>query len=129
MLSMKSMISGSVCAALLTLGSTAVLSQEAYEGEPTQSQTEQQQPVTDSELALYAQAAQKVAQMQQGLQENMQQAATAEEAQAIQAEGQESIVNAVQSFGMTVEEYNRIAQLSQTDPELRSRLGALLQQQ
>jgi len=126
---MKSMISGSVCAALLTLGSTAVLSQEAYEGEPTQSQTEQQQPVTDSELALYAQAAQKVAQMQQGLQENMQQAATAEEAQAIQAEGQESIVNAVQSFGMTVEEYNRIAQLSQTDPELRSRLGALLQQQ
>jgi len=133
MLDLKKAITGTLCATFLAFGSTAILAQETHQGtqsaDPAQTTAPAEQgQVSDSQLALYAQVAQKVAQLQQQLQEDMQQAADAEEAQTVQAGAQQSMITAVESFGMTVEEYNHISTLVQTDPEVRARLETLLQQ-
>ena len=78
--------------------------------------------VSDSQLALYAKAAVKVEEIRQDLQEQMPQAESTEEAQLIQEEGMQRMVSAVESFGMTVEEYNQIATAVLQSPDMQSRL-------
>ena len=131
----KTFITASVISTALGLGSATALAQQAGESDPYQPPAQQQQQgqeqqqgqVTDSELALYVQASEKVNELQLELQQEMQQAKSTEEAQEIQQEGQQELVNAVESFGMSVEEYNRITQLAQTNPDIRARLQSMLE--
>ncbi len=90
-------------------------------------QAGQSADVSDSQLALFVRVSEKVSALQQQIQTEMQEAKTAEEAQIVQAEAQERLVNAVQSLGMTVDEYNELARLVQTDPEIQQRINALTQ--
>jgi len=82
--------------------------------------------ISDSSLALFTQAAQKLAEVQAQIQTEMQEAGTAEEAKQIQANSQVRMVEAVESFGMTVDEYNRISTLAQSDPGVRERLQEMM---
>ncbi|MFA5628606.1 MAG: DUF4168 domain-containing protein [Thiohalomonadaceae bacterium] len=86
----------------------------------------QEMEISDSQLALYAQAATKVEEIRQGIQEQMPQAESAEQAQAFQEEAMQQMVAAVESFGMTVEEYNQIATAVQQSAEMQSRLQELM---
>ncbi|QIB65683.1 DUF4168 domain-containing protein [Kineobactrum salinum] len=116
--SMKA-LSAAATSLLLLLGAPAVLAQDA-----PPPQTEQIE-VTDSKLALYVQAATKITELRDQFQQKMAEADSPEQAQSLQEEASTEMIGAVESFGMTVEEYNQIAYALQSDPELRERLEKL----
>lgn len=116
--SMKA-LSAAATTLLLLLGAPAVLAQDT-----PPPQTEQIE-VTDSKLALYVQAATKITEIRDQFQQKMAAAESPEQAQSLQEEASTEMIGAVESFGMTVEEYNQIAYALQSDPELRERLEKL----
>jgi hypothetical protein len=79
-------------------------------------------------LAAYAAATVKVLQIQQAMNNEMN-AAEQEDLSGIQANAQAAMVAAVEGEGLTVEEYNQIAQLTRTDPEAAATVERLIQQQ
>lgn len=103
--------------------------QQGYEqGQGGQAQTpppaqQQQMPeVSEQQLELYVQAATKITEIRQSFQEKMSSADDAEQAQSLQQEASEEMVGAVESIGLSVEEYNQIAYALQSDPALRERV-------
>lgn len=129
--------------AALSLGATAVSAQTQPEynepeppagpqqngAAPAQQQGAQgagESSLSDSQLELYAKAAQKVEGINQELQQNMLEAEDQDEARKLQADAQQEMVNAVQSLGMTAEEYNEIAKQLQSDPAAMERLQEIL---
>ncbi len=119
--SMKA-LSAAATTLLLLLGAPAVLAQGAQSAPPPQAE---QIEVTDSKLALYVQAATKITEIRDQFQQKMAAADSPEQAQSLQEEASTEMIGAVESFGMTVEEYNQIAYALQSDPELRERLEKL----
>ncbi|KGE02752.1 DUF4168 domain-containing protein [Pseudohaliea rubra] len=81
--------------------------------------------VSDSDLALFQKASGKIAEIRQEYQQALPKAESTEEAQALQEEASQSMVNAVESFGLTVDEFNQIAAAMQANPELRERLNLM----
>ena len=113
-----------LCATLVGAGAPLAFSQASQAMQPpAQAQGAE---VSDSSLELFTKAAQKLAEVQTQIQAEMQEAGSAEEAKQIQANSQTRMVEAVQSFGMTVEEYNRISTLAQSDPEVQKRLQEMM---
>ncbi len=110
---------------LMTFGLGAQLA-SAQGAEQAQPGAMAEHEVSDSHLALYIQAATRVEEIRQDVQQQMGQAESTEQAQAMQEEAMQEMVNAVQSFGMTVDEYNQIAAAVQQSPELQQRLQELL---
>lgn len=91
---------------------------------PQQQQT-QQEEIDDNSLALYVEAATKVQEVREEFQQKIPDAETPEQAQELQQEALQEMAAAVESFGMTVDEYNQIANRLQTDAELRERLEGM----
>lgn len=129
--SMKA-LSAAATTLVMLLGAPAVLAQGAQQSQGQQSQGANTPPpqaeqieVTDSKLALYVQAATKITEIRDQFQQKMAAADSPEEAQGLQEEASSEMIGAVESFGMTVEEYNQIAYALQSDSELRERLEEL----
>lgn len=57
----------------------------------------------------------------------MEQSSDMEEAQQIQQRAQGKMIEAVEEVGLTVDEYNRIAQLMNSDPEVQARINSRLE--
>ncbi|SRR5690625_579532 len=143
----KRLAFSSVCAVTLGMASSFALAQAAGYEDPTQQQqqhntqqhydaaqqgaaaqgaaAQQQVEVTDDQLQTYAEAEQKVQEIRDDFQQKMPNAESPEEAQTLQQEAQQEMVSAVEDAGLTVEEYNQIASLMQTNPELRQRMESL----
>ncbi len=117
--------------ALLMTGSTFALAQPAAQQGQQQGQQQQYTPpaatqqdasdISDSQLALYGKVSKKIEDIRGDLQQEMGSVETAEEAQKLQNETMEDMVSAVESLGMTTDEYNQITTMLQSDPELRER--------
>ncbi|NHA15430.1 DUF4168 domain-containing protein [Thioalkalivibrio sp. XN279] len=58
----------------------------------------------------------------------MEQSRDMEEAQQIQQNAQGQMIEAVEEAGLTVDEYNRIAQLMNSDPEVQERINSRLEE-
>lgn len=116
-----------LCAALFGAGAQFALAQPETAPQTPPPGPAQGAAVSDAELTSFTQAAQKLAQVQSEIQAEMQQAGNAEEAQKIQANSQARMVEAVESTGMSVDDYNRISTLAQSDPAVRERLQSLME--
>nr|WP_281256375.1 DUF4168 domain-containing protein [Arsukibacterium tuosuense] len=79
----------------------------------------------DATLLKFSMAMEGVQQVGSKYEAEFQNAEDAAEAQKIQQEAQQEMVEAVQASGLTTEEYNQIAQQAQQDEELRSRILAM----
>lgn len=90
-----------------------------------QQQTQQAEPVSDQELKQFVVAVSNVQAVQQQYAQELQNAEDQSKAQALRQEAQQSMVEAVQETGMTVPEYNQLAQRVQNDPSLIQRLNEL----
>jgi hypothetical protein len=53
---------------------------------------------------------------------------TTEDAQEVQQRAQQQMIDAVEESGLSIEEYNRIATLMGSDPELQQRVSAKLEE-
>lgn len=78
-------------------------------------------PVSDADLEKFVSAESKVNEIRDDFSQRLGQVDNQEEAQSLQLEAQEKMVEAVQDEGLDVGRYNEIATRIQTDPELQQR--------
>ena len=78
-------------------------------------------PVTDEDLEKFVTAEKKVNEIRQELTEELSNAGDQQEAQQMQLDAQEEMVEAIQDEEMDIPRYNEIASRMQTDMELRQR--------
>lgn len=117
-----------------TLTASALLSALLLATAPAIAQTDAAMPpaaaqpaasIDDAQLEKFATALNKISQLQEEAMAKLGQVENQEQAQAIQQEANESMVDAVTESGLSVEDYNQIANQLQTDPALQQRLEAL----
>lgn len=84
---------------------------------------------TEEDLQSYAAAALEVQSLLEEWQPQIEAAESPEQANEIGQQAQAEMVMAVEAEGLSVEEYNRITQLAQTDPELQSRIMSYIESQ
>ncbi len=99
----------------LGVGSVAV----ANDQYGAQQQQQPQMEVEEAHLDQFAEAFLAVQEIQVEASEELQGAGDEAEAQDVQRRAQEDMVEAVLETGLSVEEYNQIAQLMNSDPEVR----------
>lgn len=118
-----------------TLTASALLSALLLATAPVHAQTDAQttppaasQPaasIDDAQLEQFASALNHISEIQEQAMAELSQVEDQQQAQVIQQEANEKMVDAVNESGLSVEDYNLIANQLQTDPELQQRLEAL----
>jgi hypothetical protein len=118
-------------AATLALALAAGMHAPAVASQPLMPKVELAQATTQGEpdLAAYATATVKVLQIQQAMNNEISAAAGQEDASRIQAEAQAAMVAAVEGEGLTVEEYNTIAEMTRADPQVAATVERLIREQ
>lgn len=113
-------------ATALALGLGATTASWAQQAPPPQPPAQQQAPVNvgDQDLQTFAEAQERVAQISQKWNARAQQAKdnSPQAMQKMQQSATDEMVVAVETAGLSVQEYNQIAQAVQSDPDLQSKL-------
>jgi hypothetical protein len=78
-------------------------------------------PITDGTIGKAGAALRDVASLQQKYQGRME-TATPEQKQGLSAQANAEAVQAIQSHGISVQEYSQVVRTAQTDPQLKQRL-------
>jgi predicted ATPase with chaperone activity len=94
---------------------------------PEQAPPAQTVQVDDKQVKAFAKAQQQVTRISRDVNQRLQKVESPEEGQTIQSEAQQEMADAVVDAGLTVQEFNRIAQAAQADQDLRQRLEAELE--
>ncbi len=95
------------------------------QGQPPAAQGQQQAPdidVSDEQIEQFAEAQARVAEIGQKWTPRLQEAESREDVQEARQSAQKEMMIAVENSGLSVQEYNQIAQAAQADPELRERI-------
>ncbi|TVP88868.1 MAG: DUF4168 domain-containing protein [Thioalkalivibrio sp.] len=109
-------------AALFAAGGTA-LAQEQGAGQPSFGETTPQTAaLTDQTVDTFVDAFVAVQDIREEYTERLHGASDEAEAQALQQEAQDEMMQAVEASGMSVQEYNEVAMALQNDPELMERV-------
>lgn len=121
----RSVAPAAAWSALLALGSAgAAYAQQGNPpgAAPPPQQQPQAQEVSDEQLRQFVEAAGEVQSVQEEYAQQIQSTQEADEAQTLRQEAQEKMVSAVEDAGLSVSEYNLIAQRLQQDQSLAERL-------
>jgi ferredoxin-NADP reductase len=117
------------------MGAAPALAQQAdaeRQAQPpaTQQQAPQQEAahVTEEKLEQFVEALTEITMIRQTAAVELESAADMERAEQVHREAQEQMIEAVENAGLSVDEYNRIATLMGTDPELSERIHNKLQE-
>jgi hypothetical protein len=103
---------GAALAGLLLAGSPmAVMAQQAPSAAPAQD-------VTDADIEHFANAVMAVEEVRQTYEKALATTDDEGEKTSLQQEAQEKMVNAIQDEGLTVQQYQMVAQAVQSDPEM-----------
>ncbi len=128
MFSLKSKTLMTVAAAGLLSAGSHVSTAQAQEGyPPAQSQQQSQADVSENKLEEFADARDAVGEAQEEFQSQAQNISSEKEMQNLQQEANEKMIQAIQETDLSVEEYNRIANLIQTSPEIRQKYQKVAQ--
>jgi hypothetical protein len=106
---------------------------QAQPGQQQQQQQMQAQPpqnneVSEEQLEQFVDALAEISVIRQTAAAELEAAADMEEAERVHREAQEQMIEAVESAGLSVDEYNRIATLMGIDPDLSQRVHSKLQE-
>lgn len=96
----------------------------AQEGDSTGTFADQ---VDEQQLEAFVVARADVQEIQQDYTARLQSADGDQQAAELQAEAQEKMVSAVEDAGLSVQEFNQIANAAQNDPEVREQIQQLAQ--
>ena len=114
-------------AAALGLGAAMAaapaMAQEYGQQQPQQQTTE----VSEQKINQFVDALAEISTIRQTAAVELESAADMEEAQKVQQDAQQRMVEAVDSAGLSVEEYNQIASSMGSDPELAERINTELE--
>lgn len=106
-------------AAAMMFGSAAI-AQEPGQTAPAPQQSSAD--FSDEKVAAFVDAQSRVVEVSQKLNERLQNITDPEEVRKAQQSAHKEMVIAVETSGLTVEEYNNMAQAAQNDPELAKRI-------
>lgn len=109
-------------AAGLLAGSAAIHAQEDYQPAPPPAPEQQQSQVSDADVSNFVSAYMAVQEINQEYTEKLQAAESPEQATELQQEAQGKMQEAVTESGLSVGEYQQIANLANQDPALRERI-------
>ncbi|TVP93548.1 MAG: DUF4168 domain-containing protein [Pseudomonadaceae bacterium] len=125
-------LTAAVALATFGMASTAAMAQAQ---DPAQDPAQQQYgapeqqaaaaPVSDEDLQKFVDAANEVSEIRDEFTGRLEGVESQEDAQALQLEAQEKMVEAVEESGIDVTQYNEIATRLQADPELQERAEAM----
>lgn len=107
-------------AGFMSVGPTVAAAQSA-----PPAQTAPQATVTEQDIRAYAEAAVEVQEISAKWQPRIadaQQQQKVTEAESLQQEAQQEMVEAVQDKGLTVQQYNDIYRVAQADPQVRDKI-------
>jgi hypothetical protein len=96
---------------LLTVSPAAVMAQQAPDAAPTQT-------ISDADIEHFANAVMAVETVRQTYEKALSTTDDQGEKTSLQKEAQEKMVNAIQDEGLTVQQYQMVAQAVQSDPEM-----------
>ncbi|MFO7727185.1 MAG: DUF4168 domain-containing protein [Desulfonatronovibrio sp.] len=122
---------------LFLMATASTLSAQDQEGQSQQQQQNMmQQPdqsaepieVSDAELDKVAKAYVQITEIRGEFQETLSEVSDPEEAQVLQEEAGEKMVEAVQDNGLDVQKYNEVMEAAQVDEELREKLLARMEE-
>ncbi|HLS67790.1 MAG TPA: DUF4168 domain-containing protein [Kiloniellales bacterium] len=124
----RKLLTGTAVVALMAGAAAAPQALAQTEMQPPQ----QEMPAASYDqqtLQTYAAAMTEVVEIGERKQPEIAEAENEEQAEEVWVEMQEEMVTAVESQGMTVEQYNEITQQAQMDPDLAAEINALVQSQ
>jgi len=120
-----------VVSAALLAGAAGTAAAQPQQGEayspPSPAQQRGQAQVSDQQLQQFVTAMEEVRSVQEEFSAAIQEADDMDEAQTLRADAQEEMRGAVEDTGLSVAEYNMIAQRLQSDPNLSARLQEMQQ--
>jgi uncharacterized protein YlxW (UPF0749 family) len=90
-------------------------------------QQSKQSEVSVDEIVSFAKAQDKIADIRQNYQAKLSDVKDQEQQQSVVQEMNEKLVDAVQKAGLSVEQYNKIFNATQSDPALQQRVSEVMQ--
>ena len=104
---------------------TGGAAQGAPQGAPAGQMGGAQAEISEDDLKKFAEADSAVSEIRDDFSQRLSKADNQEEAQSLQMEAQEKMVEAVQSEGLEIPKYNEIATRIQSDPQLQQRVQSM----
>ncbi len=119
-----------LCCLFLVAAAAVVNAEQAggYEQEMMMEQPPGTVDVSDAELDKVAGAYIQITEIRESFQESLAEVTDPEEAQLLQEQAGEAMVEAVQENGLDVQKYNQVMEAAQADEELREKLLTRLNQ-
>lgn len=121
-------VSASLFALLMAAGASQVSAQQATQAPaPQQAPAMQAADISDKKLEKFADSLGEIMEIRQDFTAKLEKTGDPAEAQQLQQEANEKMMNTVQDNDLSIEEYNAINQAVQNDPQLRDKVIAMIQ--
>ncbi|MFO7703629.1 MAG: DUF4168 domain-containing protein [Halopseudomonas sp.] len=118
-------LTAAICFATFGFATTAAVAQEgAPAQQPAAPQQQAAAQISDADLEKFVEAEGKVSEIRDEFTQKLNDAEDQDQAQELQLEAQEKMMEAVSEVGIEVPVYNEIATRIQSDPELQQRAEA-----
>lgn len=122
------LVSASLAALLMAAGASQVVAQEASQAPATQpAPAMQAADISDKKLEKFADSLGEIMEIREDFTAKLEKTGDPAEAQQLQQEANEKMMNTVVENELSIEEYNAINQAVQNDPQLRDRVIAMVQ--
>ncbi len=124
----KSRAHSAILGALMLGFSSAAVASPALATDRMAQAGQQAASYSDEQLRSYAQAAIQVQQINMAMEQATQNTSDPDELQSVQQQAYADLERVIQENGLTVDEYNAIGSLAQTDEETRNKVTAYFQE-
>ncbi|AHL73831.1 hypothetical protein CH92_01455 [Stutzerimonas stutzeri] len=121
-------VTASLAALLMTAGASQVSAQQTSQTPATQpAPTVQAADISDKKLEKFADSLGEIMEIREDFTAKLEKTGDPAEAQELQQQANEKMMNTVVENDLSIEEYNAINQAVQNDPQLRDRVVAMVQ--
>ncbi len=121
------LVSASLATLLMAAGVTQVSAQEANAPATQPAPAVQASDISDKKLEKFADSLGEIMEIREDFTAKLEKTGDPAEAQQLQQEANEKMMNTVVDNDLSIEEYNAINQAVQNDPQLRDRVIAMVQ--
>lgn len=122
------LVSASLAALLIAAGASQVSAQQANQAPATQAAPAMQaSEISDKKLEKFADSLGEIMEIRQDFTAKLEKTGDPSEAQQLQQQANEKMMNTVVENDLSIEEYNAINQAVQNDPKLRDKVVAMVQ--
>ena len=121
-------VSASLLALFMAAGSSQVLAQQASQPQvPQTAPAMQASDISDKKLEKFAESLDQIMEIRQDFTAKLEKTGDPAEAQQLQQQANEKMLETVQNNELSIEEYNAINQAVQNDPRLRDKVISMIQ--